>query len=497
MYRIGSVEYGGAREPAAARWQWIQAPGVPKSAKAGGRLIFRAHDASTWEACATHVQAGRLGQSIGRPSGTEASYPILVNVADPHDAADVQRVASAMAKLGLETYVVKTAQGEVVYRSDDPADVRDAKRPRTSDHEDAARHPPVHAMAGMAVQDEAPSAVDWSCLGVRASVSGRMSAPDALRCPKVGETTLVAPLPQHANITLEGVLALLKSQATPPQDPQDPQEPKSQTAAFPQRGTQSMLKPSEFYQRFVARTPQQCAAELAAPQRSTEWLRARSLSITASDFGAAVGHNAHCSPEELVERKLWESFTGNDATAWGSHCEDFAAEAFGRWAQRCFPLPAGATQLHHENLMKSAAAPWMAVSPDGFLERMENGQRIMELVEFKCPTRDARQSGSHPYASYPGNIPPYYADQMQGIAGYLNTHLGGYRGVPLTGIYFVVWRPAGMWVTRVQVDAEYYARLLLPALQSFYFSRLLPAFAHKYNGRLESGQTVPMETCKV
>jgi hypothetical protein len=139
----------------------------------------------------------------------------------------------------------------------------------------------------------------------------------------------------------------------------------------------------------------------------------------------------------------------------------------------------------------------MAVSPDGFLERMDNGQRIMELVEFKCPTRDARQSGSHPYASYPGNIPPYYADQMQGIAGYLNTHLGGYRGVPLTGIYFVVWRPAGMWVTRVQVDAEYYARLLLPALQSFYFSRLLPAFAHKYNGRLESGQTVPMETCKM
>jgi len=217
------------------------------------------------------------------------------------------------------------------------------------------------------------------------------------------------------------------------------------------------------------------------------------LSITASDFGAAVGHNAHCSPDDLVERKLWESFTGNEATAWGSHCEDYAAEAFARWAQSITP----GAKLHHENLIKSSAAPWMAVSPDGFLERTENGERLMELVEFKCPTRDARLSGQHPYAQYPGNIPPYYADQMQGIAGYLNTHCGGYRGARLTGIYFVVWRPSGMWVTRMPVDGDYYATMLLPALQRFYFTRLLPAFTHKYNGRLEKGKTVPQELCRV
>lgn len=486
MYRIGSIEYGGAREPAAAaaaaRWQWLQAPGVPKSVKSGGRLIFRAHNNAVWEACTAQLEAGKLGQSIGRPSGSEASFPILVNIADPHDEAEVQRVASAMARLGLESYVVKTTQGSVLYRSDDPSEARDAKRPRTTP--DVA----THAMAGMAVHDEAPTEVDWSRHDMRA-------APASERCPEIGETVQVQALPQHSGITLEGVLALLKRQAPPAQS--EGAEPQSQTAAFPQRGAQAVLKPSEFFARYVARTPQQCAAELAAPQRSTEWLRARSLSITASDFGAAAGHNAYCSPDELVERKLWESFKGNDATAWGSHCEDFAAEAFAHWAQRCFP--GGQPQLHHENLMKSAAAPWMAVSPDGFLERRDSkGQRVMELVEFKCPTRDGRGgSDVHPYASYPGNTPPYYADQMQGIAGYLNTHLGGYRGVPLSGIYFVVWRPSGMWVTRVAVDAAYYATLLLPALQSFYFSRLLPAFTHKYNGRLEPGQTVPQEMCKV
>jgi hypothetical protein len=54
-----------------------------------------------------------------------------------------------------------------------------------------------------------------------------------------------------------------------------------------------------------------------------------------------------------------------------------------------------------------------------------------------------------------------------------------------------------MWVTRVPVDAQYYSGQLLPALQSFYFTRLLPAFAHKYNGRLQAGQTMPQEVCQV
>jgi hypothetical protein len=145
--------------------------------------------------------------------------------------------------------------------------------------------------------------------------------------------------------------------------------------------------------------------------------------------------------------------------------------------------------------MKSAATPWMAVSPDGFLERVDaSGKRTMELVEFKCPTRESRGGlNVHPYAHYPGNIPPYYADQIQGISGYLNNNQGGYRGAPLTSIYFVVWRPKRLWVTRVPVDATYYYGTLLPALTSFFFGRMLPAFAHKYNGRLRKGEIVPVE----
>jgi len=301
----------------------------------------------------------------------------------------------------------------------------------------------------------------------------------------LGESRRVSTPPEHHGITM--------------QDVPKPTGDREQVAAnaFPtKRPDEPLLTPRDFYAKYVARTPEECAAELAAPQRSAAWLRARSLAITASDFGAAAGHNAYNSPEELLERKLWDTFQGNDATAWGSHCEEFAGHAFSTWYKSAHPA-AKRVVLHSENLIKSASAPWMAVSPDGLLETEgEDGEVKMELVEFKCPVRDGGRSG-HPYAKYAGNVPPYYMDQVQGISGYLNSNLGGYRGIPITGIWFVVWRPTYMWVTRVMVDASYYSGTLLPALQSFYFQKLLPAFAHKHNGILKPGQIVPAEivTC--
>lgn len=505
LYTAGGVTYGGMRAKVQSAWEWIKPPqprGAPK-VQTGGRLMFRLPRDDTaldiWRKCADEARKGELGLMLGKPNDQElgkSTVPMLVYVKDVYDAAEVFRVAQRVAQLGgPRTHVLKDADGKLVGDNGSPS-----PSPKRARHDEGEAPLPT---AGVKELDD-PDAINWSALMGGASAKPTLPAtakgvivqddasvnwaallgkPSAKAEMAQGSTVAADTLPEHQGVTMESVLALRSDK-----------EPEARANGFPVRGAgEPDMTASAFYERFVARTAAECAAELAAPQKSQAWLRARSLSITASDFGAAVGHNAYSSPDDVLEKKLWDSFVGNDATAWGSHCEDMAAAAFLAWAKR--ENPDAKVMLHHENLMKSASTPWMAVSPDGFLERTDaSGKRTMELVEFKCPTRESRGGlNVHPYAHYPGNIPPYYADQVQGISGYLNTNLGGYRGLPLTGIYFVVWRPKRLWVTRVPVDAAYYNGTLLPSLKTFFFGRMLPAFAHKYNGRLRNGDIVPVE----
>lgn len=54
----------------------------------------------------------------------------------------------------------------------------------------------------------------------------------------------------------------------------------------------SFEKPAaQIYETHVNRTMDQCLVEMSAPQRSPMWLAARECCITASQFGAAVGHH--------------------------------------------------------------------------------------------------------------------------------------------------------------------------------------------------------------
>lgn len=512
MYSAARINYGAAKTRAASAWDWVKSPSKVKS---GGRLLFRlpaeAASREVWRLCAEETSTGRLGLSLGRPNDKDVGIdemPMLVNIADASDAVEVQRIAQRVREVGgPSSHVLKNADGRqlncedgpspkrLCAREDDigtavPAGITVAEFDNTINWASILAHPsaaPVSVPTGLRVSDTVEN-VDWASVMGAARGSIMSSRTSSTPTVNFGETVAAATLPEHQSVTMEGVLAVLSAK------PRTAQE----LNAFPVRGeNDSELTARAFYERFVARTPQQCASELAAPQKSVAWLGARALSITASDFGAAVGHNSYSTPDDVLEKKLWDSFAGNDATAWGAHCEDLAAAAFLAWAQTTF---AGSTvQLHHENLMKSSEAPWMAVSPDGFLERTDStGQRSVELVEFKCPVRDSRMGAhAHPYAHCQGNVPPYYMDQVQGVAGYLNKHAGGYRGCTLSGIWFVVWRPTRMWVTRVAIDKAYFEGSLLPSLQTFYFGRMLPAFAHKYNGRLRKGEIVPTQRISV
>ncbi len=237
----------------------------------------------------------------------------------------------------------------------------------------------------------------------------------------------------------------------------------------------SELSVKDFYKVFVERTPEMLQKELRAPQRSLEWKAAREYCLTASNFGAAVGHNPYQSPENLVKEKLWNTFQGNFATAYGTAHEDdarFETEAF---IQETF----GPSSFEYPNLMKCASEPWIAVSPDG-LAKTPDGTI---LLEFKCPLKD---TDAHPYAKHKYCMPEYYFDQVQGILGFYNELLKE----PIEYALFVVWQKHQTWITKVPYEKVYFQELYR-GLRSWYFEMYLPALVHKHNKTIGPNEIVP------
>ena len=248
------------------------------------------------------------------------------------------------------------------------------------------------------------------------------------------------------------------------------------------------LTATQFYEKFVKRSQDECDAEREAKQGTKEWLEVRKLSLTASVFGAAAGSNPYQSPNDLLEEKLWGTFNGNALTVWGNEHEPHARESFVKWFKEFLSARyffAGRSdsdnpifELKEDNAIKFAAEPWLAVSPDGILYYEDaDGSKKVSLVEFKCPTRDNFNPLQSPYAKYEHGIPSYYKDQVQGICGYLNEN----KYALIEDIWFVVWRPSRTWITHLQADKAYYQNFLKPKLFAWYFKLYLPALTKKYN----------------
>jgi hypothetical protein len=298
--------------------------------------------------------------------------------------------------------------------------------------------------------------------------------------------------------------ATKKEEPEGPEKPVGPQEPDGQEAEGPE-DFEDIEEPSlkTFYKTFVSRTPAQCVQESCAPQRSILWLQARKYCITASNFGAAAGHNSYMSPDQLVADKIWSCFKGNAFTAFGTFHEKDASQSLEKllasslqasleslWtsSKKTGPFK---WRLHEVGLLKWHKKPWLAVSPDGLLELYSDTENLWILVEYKCPARQ-RDSDSHPYAKYSNNIPDYYMDQIQGVMGLLNESpaiMPGMFSGPLHCL-FVVWQKHQLHVTLVPFERAYYTDSLEPALRSWYFKKYLPRAYLKHTGSLVEGTLI-------
>ena len=140
-------------------------------------------------------------------------------------------------------------------------------------------------------------------------------------------------------------------------------------------------------------------------QRSPEWFAQRREKLTSSDAASVIEINPYGKYHELLFKKCGldlKPFVGNIATLHGQKYEDEAIEKYCRiMGKRNYNFGCiSYTDVHTTNLEHS----FLAGSPDGIVESVDNVEDEPILLEVKCPFRRK---------IIDGYIPAYYVPQVQ------------------------------------------------------------------------------------
>jgi putative phage-type endonuclease len=169
-------------------------------------------------------------------------------------------------------------------------------------------------------------------------------------------------------------------------------------------------------------------------QRTPAWFEARKNRLTASQFGAALGLSPYQSRAALWRQLTGrsESFTGNEATAWGEEHEKDAVHAYEVATGR---LVDAAHFIEYQD--------WSGCSPDGWVF---DGDR-RGILECKCPFSQKLHAA----------IPEHYLAQIHGQLGITGADFADY----------VCWTPDDLWIKRVWADQTIWPRMEV-ALKEFW-----------------------------
>jgi len=230
--------------------------------------------------------------------------------------------------------------------------------------------------------------------------------------------------------------------------------------------SKSMEEKKQQYLKNMIVTREEVIKVMNYPQRSKEWLKARSCRLTASNMGSAAGHNPRCQPRNLLMNSLWDTFKGNICTEYGTKNEPVAAKVYENFMKKSLKST-DKVSFYYPGLIICEKYPWLAVSPDG-LTTLNN---IRFLLEIKCPFSKK---------FYP-HIPHYYYDQIQSIMAILQ----------LPYCDFVVWTYDKTQIKRYNFDPEYWKKVLFPRLENYFMNEYLPRLILKDEGKLQKGELEP------
>jgi hypothetical protein len=210
----------------------------------------------------------------------------------------------------------------------------------------------------------------------------------------------------------------------------------------------------------------------------------RDLRFTGSIAGLATNHpefytryNAHTSFIEFLRGKLWyDNVEDKGQLTHGHRHEQCAREEFLVWYRDHYKCPHA--QVYEYPMMSSPECAFVGISVDGILfnndsspthtkgkQPKKTGQSV---VEIKCPFFKMH-TDEHPYS--PAIVKPEHMSQMQLYAGYLNRYFSDTYYI--TSIFFVVWQPKQTFITSVEVDDDYYQKMM-HNMEKAYFHYFLP-----------------------
>ena len=111
------------------------------------------------------------------------------------------------------------------------------------------------------------------------------------------------------------------------------------------------------------------------------WKTRRRMHITSSNTGKIAKRRASTPVGRQVQQLLYSTFQGNKATAWGLSQEEASSVHYMEWLQEQSPA---ATVTINCGLVISPAYPWLAATPDGWVEDPQ-ATPTRGIVEFKNP----------------------------------------------------------------------------------------------------------------
>lgn len=227
-----------------------------------------------------------------------------------------------------------------------------------------------------------------------------------------------------------------------------------------------------------------------APQRSQKWKDARGDGrFTVSNFGAAAGHNPHCSLKQLTKQVVWSLFTGNAATQYGTDMEAPTRNNYFRFKQKqhAEQNKTSTLSIYEPGLILCLNELYnrFGFSADAFVyehETADDKHPSLLLGEIKVPARKG----------FYGKIPLYYYDQIQGqmfLKKYYSD-LKGYKDIPQCD--FIVATPEYTCIQTYEYNAKYVHEILLPKVMIWYNNYYLPALVLKRMGKLAHGEIEPV-----
>ena len=212
----------------------------------------------------------------------------------------------------------------------------------------------------------------------------------------------------------------------------------------------------------------------------TKWKEARSLRLTASNFGQI------CAMRESTDRTkraktILKGFQGNNATRYGIEHEAQAADDFRNVLQ---DIEGNEVNFMETGLFVDSEIPYLGASPD----RMSTDKSF--LVEIKCPSSCENM---HPLQGIREKKIKYGMIETQIVDGvevekftlkrnhaYYYQVQGQLRICCASTAYFVIWTKQGLIYDVIQKDDNFWKSKMEGKLCDFYNQHLLPEIIKNY-----------------